>query len=166
MCAWAAPAPRKGRKPCGRTPARMPEPQARAGAAKVWRCAKAAAVCEARSQRGTVRSRWRRESGALCAPERGTNSLPFDSAVSSAPFAAANPLARRARGFFAPSARSAGTESPQAATPASIYIFSLLHIRTNVLMLNLHKTYAEISLFYLNLCGNIFVAFSTLWWYN
>lgn len=115
---------------------------------------------------GTVRSRWRRDSGALCAPERGTNSLPSDSAVSSAPFAAANPLARRARGFFAPSARSAGTESPQAAAPASIYIFSLLHIRTNVLMLNLHKTYAEISLFYLNLCGNIFVAFGTLWWYN
>ena len=58
------------------------------------------------------------------------------------------------------------TQSPRAAAPASIYIFSLLYIRTNVLLLNLHKTHAEISLFYLNSQSNIFVAFGTLWWYN
>jgi len=53
------------------------------------------------------------------------------------------------------------------AEPLAIFIiFSLLHIGTNVLLLNLHKTHAEISLFYLNLQRNIFVAFGILWWYN
>lgn len=83
------------------------------------------------------------------ANEYGTNSLAYDSAVSSA-----------LRGSPAPRSASEGLFRTY------LRFFSVFNIRTNVPLLNLHKNRIEISLFYLNPRCNIFVAIGTLWWYN